>query len=232
VIASEPRVNAPTKASSAPLPFLPIAATILVAAAHAFAWRAEPKTTWLFLAGAYLPLVVAGVFVLHRDEVLGDLFKPRAGDLSKGIGVAGAALVLLYGAAILGIKLVPAVVGRDLQGLVRVAVAVPTATRGIAVVLFAALEELVWRGAVAHSLEERLGTTRARWASSILFVVAVVPSLHPSLIVAAVLLGAATAWSAVRFRTLVVAVVVHAFFSWITVEMLLPTLWQRLVGLG
>ncbi|MEO7093114.1 MAG: CPBP family intramembrane glutamic endopeptidase [Polyangiales bacterium] len=215
-----------------PARLLPFVATALVGLSHALAWRnALGLSAWLWLGLAYGPLLVWSIAILRRDEVLSELIRPVPGDLTKGILAAALCLGALYGVALLGIKLAPATCSRDLLGIVRVAASVPTMTRGIGVVVFSLVEELVWRGAVRHSLEERVGSSRATWMASGLFFIAMVPSLHPSLIVAAAILGVATAFVVARFRRLTVAAIVHAFFTWITVELILPTLWQRIQSL-
>ena len=216
-----------------PARLLPFAATGLVSLSHALAWRnALGQSAWLWLGLAYAPLVVWSLAILRRDDVLGELLRPVPGDLTKGILVAGLCLAALYGIAVLGIKLAPATCGRDLLGIVRVAASVSTMTRGVGIVVFSLVEELVWRGAVRHTLEDRVGSARAPYLASGLFFLAMIPSLHPSLIVAAAILGAATAFVVARFRRLTIAAIVHAFFTWITVEMILPTLWQRIQALG
>jgi membrane protease YdiL (CAAX protease family) len=215
-----------------PARLLPYVATALVGLAHALAWRdALGLSAWIWLGLAYGPLLVWSVAILRRDEVLGELLKPVPGDLTKGILGAVVGLGALWGVARLGLKFAPATCARDLLGIVRVAASVSTMTRGIGIVAFSLVEELVWRGAVTHGLEEKLGSSRAPWVASALFFVAMVPSLHPSLIVAAAILGVVTAYVVVRFRRLTVAAIVHAFFTWITVEMILPTLWQRIQSL-
>jgi membrane protease YdiL (CAAX protease family) len=215
-----------------PARLLPYVVTGLVGLSHALAWRnALGLSAWVWLGLAYGPLLVWSIAILKRDEVLSEMVRPVPGDLTKGILAAAISLAALYGIALLGIKLAPATVARDLMGIVRVAASVSTMTRGIGIVAFSLVEELVWRGAVAHTLEERLGSSRAPWVASALFFVAMIPSLHPSLIAAAAILGVATAFVVVRFRRLTVAAIVHAFFTWITVEMILPTLWQRIQSL-
>jgi membrane protease YdiL (CAAX protease family) len=216
-----------------PAGLLPYVATALVGLAHALAWRgALGLSAWVWLGLAYGPLFVWSFVALRRDEVMSELVRPKAGDLSLGILAAAIALGGLYGLAVLGLKVAPATCARDLFGVVKVAASVPATTRGMAIIAFSLCEELVWRGAVTHGLEPRLGSSRAPWVASALFFVSTIPSLHPSLIAAAAILGVATAVVRVRSRRLTVAAIVHTFFTWITVEMLLPTLWQRIQALG
>lgn len=212
---------------------LPIVATALVALAHALAWRAALGfSAWIWLGCLYAPVVILSVVVLRRDEVMGELLRPIPGDAARGIAGAAAGLVVLYGVALAAFKAFPVLVAKDLFGLIQVAASVPTLARGLGIVAFAVVEEIVWRGAVVHALEPKLGSKRAAWAGSALFVVAVIPSLHPSLIAAAVILGVLTAWLRARVGRLSVPIVVHAVFTWITVEMILPTLWEKIRALG
>jgi membrane protease YdiL (CAAX protease family) len=208
---------------------LPIVATVLVGLAHSLAWRSFlGLNPWIWIALGYAPLFAISISILRKDEVLGELFKPVAGDLSRGIIAAAGSLAFLYGVARVGLRLSPEVVARDLTGVIRVAASVSATTRGLGIFVFAVVEEIVWRGAVVHVLEEKHGTGRAAWIASALFVVAVVPSLHPGLMVAGVALGISTALVVSRFRRLSIAVVVHAFFTWIAVEMMLPHFWEKI----
>jgi membrane protease YdiL (CAAX protease family) len=116
--------------------------------------------------------------------------------------------------------------------VIRVAASASAPARVTAIVIFAAVEEILWRGAVVHALEGRVGSRRAPWIASALFVVSILPSLHASLIAAAVILGGITAYLRMRLGRLSVPIVVHAVFTWITVEMILPTLWEKVTALG
>jgi membrane protease YdiL (CAAX protease family) len=206
----------------------PVLATALVALAHALAWRsAFGVSAWVWIAMFYAPVSIVAYLVLAREEVLGTLLRPVAGDAARGIGSGAAGLVALYGLALAALHFFPVFVTKDLYGIIRVAAAAPTAVRATAIILFSVVEEIVWRGAVAHALESRVGSKRAPWIASALFVVSVVPSLHASLIAAAVILGTITAWLRARLGRLSVPIVVHAVFTWITVEMILPTLWEK-----
>ena len=212
---------------------LPWLATVLVGLAHVLAWRdAFGVSAWAWLGLLYAPLVVLSWLQLRRDGVLGTLLRPVPGDAARGIAGAALGVAVVYGVARIALRVTPDVVARDLLGLIRVAIAVPTAPRAAAIVAFAFVEELVWRGAVTHALEGPLGSRRAPWAASALFVVAVIPSMHPALIVAGVCLGVVTALLRSMTGRLSVPIVVHAAFTWITVEMILPSLWEKIRALG
>lgn len=212
---------------------LPLATTVVIAVAHFFAWReALGVSAFVWLGAAYAPLMLWATMHLRREEVLRDLMRPVAGDLTAGILGAALAVGALYAVARVGLRVAPSIVARDLRGIVAVAAPVQTTVRGVAIVAFSIVEEVVWRGAVSTALEERFGSARAPWVAGGLFVVALLPSMHPSLILAGVILAVVTAITRVRFRRLSVPLVVHAFFTWITVEMILPDLWGRIQALG
>lgn len=211
---------------------LPYIVTILVGLAHALAWRTQSVFAFVWIGAFYAPALLLSIAALRRDEVLGSLLRPVPGDAARGIGVGTGGLVALFLVALAALRFFPGIVARDLQGILRVAISAPTAARGAAILCFAVIEEVVWRGAVCHALEERFGSKRAPWIASALFVVAIVPSLHASLIAAGIVIGALTAWLRARFGRLSIPIVVHAVVTWITVEMMLPTLWDKIRQLG
>lgn len=216
-----------------PARFFPFFAVVLVGLAHATAWRgALGQSAWVWLVVTHVPLLVVAVSILRKEETLGDLLRPAAGDMSKGILAAGLGVGAVYAIALAALKFAPATVGRDLLGVIRVAAGVSTLTRGFTLVGVAMVEELIWRGAATHALEGHVGSSRAPWIASGLGVLAALPSLHPSIILAAVVVGIATAATRKLTRRIVVPFVVHAFFSWITVEMVIPALWQRIQAMG
>ena len=150
-----------------PTSSLPWLATVLVGVAQALAWRrAFGVSAWTWLGLIYAPLVVLSVIRLRRAEVLGTMIRPIPGDAARGIAGAAIGVAVLYGIARVALRTMPDAVARDLLGLIRVAIAVPTAPRAFAIVAFAIAEELVWRGAVSHALEDALGSRRAPWAAS------------------------------------------------------------------
>ncbi len=213
--------------------FFPIFAVVLVGIAHACAWRgALGQSAWVWLVVTHVPLVVVAFSLLRKAEVLGDLYRPAAGDMSKGILAAGIGVGVVYGVSLVALKVMPATVARDLFGVIKVAGSVSTLTRGIILVTFAMIEELIWRAGVAHGLEARFGSKRAPFVASLLAVVASAASLHPSIILATFVVGILTAVTRKLTGRIVVPFVVHAFFSWITVEMVIPALWQRIQALG
>ena len=93
----------------------------------------------------------------------------------------------------------------------------------------AACEEVVFRGAITLFLEERFGSDRAPWVASGLYVLAMIPSLRPSVLVAAIAISLSTAFLVARFRRVTPALVAHAVFGWLAVEFVLPNLWHYLL---
>lgn len=209
----------------------PLVATFALGAAHAFAWRtSSPIAAWLILGAAYLVVAAMAAFILRREEALGEAFEVVSGDVSRGIG--GAALIVFagYAVGILAIKVAPAFTSRELSTLVQVRAAVaPEWKRAAAIVAFAVAEELVFRAAATHVLEERFGSKRAPWLASALYVVAAIPSLHPGVIAAAIGVGAVTAFVVAQWRRPFIAMVAHAAFTWVALELVLPILWAKRV---
>jgi membrane protease YdiL (CAAX protease family) len=209
---------------------LPFLATAALGAAQAFAWRAAtPLSTWMILAAAVVPLAALSLLLLSREEVLADTFKVVPGDLSRGIGAAVAVILVLVGSGALCVRLAPQLATRELAAVLRVAVAVPVEwQRAAAVVAFAVLEEIVFRGAVTHALEERFGSARAPWVAGGFYVLATLPSLRAPLILAAVAISAVTAFVVVKWRRPSIAMVTHAAAMWVALEIVTPNLWQAL----
>jgi membrane protease YdiL (CAAX protease family) len=136
---------------------------------------------------------------------------------------------VIYGLALAGVAKLPTLVVKDLTPVIAVKGALPENwMRAGGVVAFAAIEEVVWRGAVTRAFEASQGSRRAPWIASLLFVVAVVPSMHPSLIVAAIALGVVAAFVFQRTGRLLPTIIAHAMFTWLAVELVLPVVWDRI----
>ncbi|MGZ3419194.1 MAG: CPBP family glutamic-type intramembrane protease [Polyangiales bacterium] len=207
----------------------PILATVLLGAAHGFAWRSSaPSATWLVLGAAYTLVALLGAAMLAREEALKETFEMIAGDVSRGIAGGALIIVLAYGGGIVLMKISPAFMARELGVALQVRAAVPVEwQRALAVVVLVVAEELIFRAAVTHVLEEKMGSVRAPWVASALCVVAALPSLRPSVIAVAVATSAVAAFLVARFRRPVIAMVSHAAFAWVALELVLPILWQR-----
>lgn len=209
----------------------PFLATMILGAAHAVAWRAPTaQGTWIPLAVALGALTVVALYLIRREEMLRELFSLIPGDVSRGIGGAAASVLLLAGLGWLGIRLAPQRAFDELRGLIFVATGVPVELhRALALVALAFSEEIVFRGAVTLFLEERFGSARAPWVASALYVMAMVPSLRPSVLIAATAISLTTAFLVARFRRVTPALVAHAAFTWLAVEFVLPNLWHYLM---
>lgn len=209
----------------------PFLATLVIGVAQAIAWRASaPMTTWMVLAGAWAAMLIASLFLLRREELLAESFRVVPGDISRGIGGAAVAVMLIALAGFAGVRLMPTRIFDELRTLIYVATAVKVEWhRAVAIVGLAACEEIAFRGAVAAFLEERFGSARAPYAASALYVLSTVPSLRPSVILASIIVGGITAFLIARFQRLIIAIVAHAAFSWLAIEFVVPTLWQNLM---
>lgn len=208
----------------------PFLATAIVGAAHAVAWRGTPQGAWLALGAAYGVLLLASLFLLRREELLEETFRLVPGDVSRGIGAAAFTLVLLVGASWVGVRMAPRLAFTELQTAIFTATAIASEwKRALAIVAFAAAEEIVFRGAVTAFLEERFGSVRAPWVASGMYVLATIPSLHPAMIGAAVLVSVTTAFVVSRWRRIVIAIVAHAVFSWLATEFVVAYFWQMLM---
>lgn len=209
----------------------PLLATVLVGAAHAVAWRSTATYgAWAIFAVTWTVLALLSLALLRREEVLADSMKLVPGDVSRGIGGAVVAVVLLLGVGFAGVKFSPMRSFEELRTLIFLATRVPVEwQRALALVALAACQEVVFRGAVSLFLETRFGSARAPWIASALYVLTAVPSLHPAVIAAAAVIGAVTAFLVSRFRRVTVAIIAHAAFAWLAVEFVLPALWQKLL---
>lgn len=206
----------------------PYFATMVLGAANAYAFRAtSPQTTWLVLAGAWAVLLLLALFLMRREEMLTESFQLIPGDISRGIGGAAVAVLLLAGLGWAGSRLMPMRAFEELRGLIVIATALAVEwKRALALVALAASQEVVFRGTVSLFLEPRFGSARAPWVASGLYFLAMVPSLRPSVMLAAIAIGSVTAFLVARFRRLPIAMVAHAAFAWLAVEFVLPNLWQ------
>lgn len=209
----------------------PILATVIVGAVQAVAWRSGTLVgAWGSIAVAYGLLALLAVLLLRREEILGESMQIVPGDVSRGIGGAVVGVVLLIGVGLAGVKLSPARSFGELNAIIFVATRVPLEwQRALALIALAACTEVVFRGATSVILESRFGSARAPWIASALYVLTTVPSLHPAVISAAIVIGAVTAFLVSRFRRVTMAIIAHAAFAWLAVEFVVPALWQRLV---
>ena len=209
-----------------------MAVAALVGIAMVVGMRPAVAGTPLVLAAPlvpYLGLVGAAIWRMRRDGTLGSRLRPRSGDLTFG----ALAATMLYLAAVAGRELLSprgslreAWIARiyhqigvsadlDRQHVVAVSAAI---------MVLAAMEEIVWRGFVFSTLEERLGTRRAWPATAVLYAAAHLPTLilltepfaPPNPLIVLMALGGGLVWGLIVARTgrLPVAILSHVLFTW------------------
>jgi uncharacterized protein len=187
---------------------------------------------WLWLGAPYLAMAAFALRRLYDDGTLGDVLRPRSGDLTIGFLIAGA----LYGGAWTLHHFVVRAGSPQILWLYRLALSLGSARPSPAlfglVALVALLEEIVWRGLVLSALADSLGTRRAWPAAAVAYALAHVPTVivlgdpvagpNPVLVLAA--FGCGLVWSfAVSLSGRLPPVMVsHAIFSYFAIATLLP----------
>ena len=208
---------------------LPLLATLLIGAAQGLAMRASgsPALPWAWAGAGYALCVVAALAYLRGEDALKELLRFEGGDATRGLLAAAGALVIVYGASVAALALLPTFAARELLTVVRTAFGLAEKWQRLAaIVALAAAEEIVWRGAVLRALEARLGSARAPWVAGALYVASVVPTLKLPMIGAAAVLAVATTLLVRRTGRVTPAIVAHAMFTWLALEMILPALWN------
>lgn len=212
--------------------------TIVSGATLSYAFSADAMGPLRMLSAVglcYLGLTVATCLFLKGRGELGVLV-PRRLDITAGAMVA----LVMY----LISNLVPMVVlrGRVAEGwLWRIYVQlgdpreVAAPYVGPAILVIAALEELVWRGWVMRALRTAYGARRALWLSAVLYAAAHAGTVltlrdadagpNPLIVMAALFGGLVWGALALRFERMGPSLFAHAFFSWAT---LLFPLWRRM----
>jgi membrane protease YdiL (CAAX protease family) len=214
---------------------LPIAllVTIVVALVLRYAFAAEQAGSWSMLVAmgaAYVPFAAVAIHVLRKEGAIGAELRPKRGDLSFGAVVAA----LMYGAVMAGRQLV---LGNSTPrdwwvGRIYLQLGDTSNNRmiyvGLAVLVIAAIEELVWRGLVMRALLRPLGPLRAWLLSSALYALAHVgtvsllahPVAGPNPLLVAAALGGGLVWGHLYNRTgrLGPSLFAHALFSWAIVD--------------
>jgi membrane protease YdiL (CAAX protease family) len=223
-------------ASSAPFPSAFVALAVVTTGASSYlAFEPERSGTlgfWVLAIGPTVVLAGVAAWWAHREDYLREWFSPRWGDFTRGVlGAAG-----LFVAA-WGVSRVLAPVGSTREiwlvsvysqiGDPRVLQA-HGAEVAAAVVLAAAAEELLWRGAVTQIVAERVGSRTAWvWAAG-LYALALVPTafalrtgygLNPMLVIAGAGAGLVLGGMVRVFGGLAPAILAHAFFDWIVLMM-------------
>jgi len=209
---------------------------VLVAVGSWVAFDEARAGTLGFVGPIAVPTVGLAIVALLRaraDGVLGDWFRVRSGDFTRGF--VGACL--LFGAAYGFSKVVTPAASPYSAWLARLYLQLgePSMLRKqvslvVAIlVAVAAAEEIVWRGLVTSLLEERIGSRRAWLWAAVLYAVAHVPTIwrlaqpvvgpNPVIVVAA--LGCGLVWGAMTrmFGRLLPAMIAHVLFDWTVLMM-------------
>jgi membrane protease YdiL (CAAX protease family) len=215
------------------------AGSIVIAVGFALYLAFSPTTEAIGAGGAAalapLAIVYAALAALayarirRRGETW--LLRPRAGDLTLGALVA----FLLYGLAVAVHSLATPPGSPRFAWVLRVYLALgdPRSDARHLVALAAGvvglLEELTWRGLVTPALERRVGALRGGLLGAVLFAIAHVPTAFalgdpiagPNPLVAGAALGCGLVWSYLRWRVdrLAPALISHALFTWLVVEL-------------
>ena len=211
---------------------------VLCALLPALAWRLGAAALWWTHLGGYAVAAGVALWMLHDDGELRPAVTPRPGDVSLAFAVS---LSLFLGAYFFSTEVMAPTglmrvctaqgswVGPPGASGVRAAlewlrddncIAWSRASgargpmRAVLVLLIAALEEIAWRGGVQHRLADRLGSTRAWLAASLLYALAHLATGRVSLALLA--LPAGLAWGMLfKVRgSLVASVLSHAVFSY------------------
>jgi membrane protease YdiL (CAAX protease family) len=207
----------------------PLLATLLIGAALGFAMRASGSAAapWIYAGVGYALCAVLALVYLRGEDALKEQLEYRGGDATRGLLAAAGALVVVYGASVAALALLPTFATRELRSVVWAVVGLPEKwQRFCAIVALAAAEEIVWRGAVLRMLEARLGSARAPWLAGALYVLSVVPTLKTPMIGAAAVLAVATTLIVRRTGRVTPAIIGHAMFTWLALELILPALWS------
>jgi membrane protease YdiL (CAAX protease family) len=207
-----------------------------VALSMAFSTVARGAMRMLPIVGAtYLVLCIGACLFLHRRGELRDQLVPRRLDITAG-GLIAAAMFLMT-------TVVPTALARGrsqevlLQWLIQVhdQLGARAAWVGPAILLIAAVEEIVWRGWVMRALQTAYGAKRALLVTTALYALvhAATPFTlraadagpNPLIIGAAILGGLVWGTIAQWFGRLGPSIAAHAIFSWATV---IYPLWRRM----
>jgi hypothetical protein len=214
----------------------PIGITMLTAAAGDAAFSVERAGTIWFWILAAAPSIAVGLFALvraHRDGELAGWLKPVWGDPTRGILSA----VLLVAAGLAFVHVVAPAGGPRESWMARLYLQLgdPTSLHlhavpiGVAVVVAAASEEIVWRGLVTRWIAESVGSRTAWVWAAVLYALAQTPTLwrlrdpvaglNPVLVLAALALGLVWGLMARVFGRLAPSIVSHAAFDWCVIMM-------------
>jgi membrane protease YdiL (CAAX protease family) len=207
--------------------------TVLVALINGLSLRpgaVEQLGTWLPLLVGYTLLTGFALVQIRKQGRLGECFALKGGDLSVGILLG---MLLLAVGWLVKSRLVPEGSPREgwLFQIFLFAGPLHGTTKTLALLAMVAMEEIVWRGFVAHNLSQALGTRRALPLAALLYALALLPTawtladpqagLNPLLILAALGCGIVWTFLALRNKRLFPVWASHAVFSYFAAAHLL-----------
>jgi membrane protease YdiL (CAAX protease family) len=206
-------------------------AAALINAVSLRPFATDSLSSGLPLLAGYSLLTVLALTQIRKQGRLGECFSLKGGDLSIGIMLG---LLLLAMAWLLKTRLVP--VGSDRDGwLFQIFTLVGPMSgnvwKTVTLVLVVAMEEVIWRGFVAHELSQKLGARRALPLAALLYALSVLPTawtladavagLNPLLVLAALGCGICWTFLALRSKRLFAVWISHAVFSYFAAAHLL-----------
>lgn len=223
--AREPERRAPRAIVDRVAPWLSIVA---IAIAHAIGWRLGGLATWKVLGAATVGGALVATWLLQRRRRLLALLRPQQGDLAIGALAALVTTAALYAVARLAFQLAPARATEDLRQILLVFASLESQLLPVvALVAMAPLDELIWRGAIHEALTDLRPGAMASIVGPLLFAASTLPSRHPGVVAAALVVGVVTQITRAQSGRIAPAIVAHAFFGVLVVKQLLPELWAR-----
>jgi membrane protease YdiL (CAAX protease family) len=214
-----------------------VVTTAVVAAAIAVSFRPEYADTWVFWVALVVPyagLSGFAVYRMHDDGVLKERLTFRRGDITIGVLLGGALLLVAW----LFRNFVLPVGSPQVAWIFRILLQLGNAQvepmLALLIVLVAVMEELVWRGLVQNSLAERIGTKHGFWLGALLYALAHGATVHtlsdrlagpnPLLVLAALGCGLAWGFTASKLGRLPPVMISHIAFSYFVPAVVLPRL--------
>ena len=222
---------------------LPLLVCAVVAATSAIAFRPAwfgSLWFWVSLLGCYGTLASIAIYRMWDEGLLRQIFTLRRGDFSLGV-ISG--LVLIAGAWLGEMMITP--VGsleHSWRIYVQLLVGDPLELRRsipltLALLVIAALEEIVWRAMVLDSLMQRFGARRAWPLGALLYAISLLPTAYtlagpagPNPLLPLAALGCGLVWSFMarlvgRLPPMIISHMVFSYFiaSQFRLPLSLPT---------
>lgn len=188
---------------------------------------------WLIVGVPTVVLAAIAVWRARRDDELREWVRPQWGDFTRGFL---AAIVLVVGAhAFARLVMPPGSWRRIWLVSIYAQIGGPQTLQdhallvGVAILVLAAAEELLWRGLVTTLLAERFGSRTAWIWAAVLYAIAHLPTmwslrslggaLNPVLPIAALAVGLVFGAMARKLGRLTPGILAHALFDWCVVMM-------------